>query len=423
MKKTTVTDPTGHPCDAVDDPLTEVLRSGAQRLLVQAIEAEAEAFLALMADWKLEDGRARFVRHGHGPERSIQTGIGAVPVQRAKIRDRATDEAGERIRFTSAILPRWARRSLSLEALLPVLYLRGVSTGDFQEALSALLGPDAPNLSPSVLGRLKDKWGDEYAAWQKRDLSGRRFVYVWADGVYLQARMESQAECMLVIIGATPDGKKELLGFQVGYRESAQSWHELLVSLKGKGLAIAPELATGDGALGFWKALDQIFPKTRHQRCTVHKTANVLNKVPKSIQSQVKHDLREVWTAPDRTAAEKAIDIFAEKYGPKYDKAVHCLTKDRDQLLAFFDFPAEHWEHIRTSNPIESVFATVRHRTVRTKGSLSKTTAKLMVFKLIMTASRTWRRLKSDKLLPKVVEGVTFIDGVEAVEQSTNVAA
>jgi transposase-like protein len=423
MKKHTVIEPAGHPADVVDDPLTEVLRSGAQRLLVQAIEAEAEAFLALMADWKLEDGRARFVRHGHGPERNIQTGIGAVPVQRAKIRDRGAGEASERIRFTSAILPRWSRRSPSLEALLPVLYLRGVSTGDFQEALSALLGPDAPNLSPSVLGRLKGKWDAEYTDWQDRDLSGRRYVYVWADGVYLQARMESQAECMLVIIGATPDGKKELLGFQVGFRESAQSWKELLVDLKGKGLTIAPELAIGDGALGFWKALDQIFPKTRHQRCTVHKTANVLNKVPKSIQSQVKHDLREIWTAPDRTTAEKAIDIFAEKYSPKYDKAVQCLVKDRDRLLAFFDFPAEHWDHIRSTNPIESVFATVRHRTVRTKGALSKTTAKLMVFKLIMTAAKTWRRLKGDKLLPKVVEGVTFIDGVEVVEQSTNVAA
>ena len=423
MPKDTATEPAGHPVDVVDDPLTEVLRSGAQRLLIQAIEAEAEAFLALMSDWKLEDGRARFVRHGHGPERSIQTGIGAVPVQRAKIRDRGAGEADERIRFTSAILPRWARRSPSLEALLPVLYLRGVSTGDFQEALSALLGPEAPNLSPSVLGRLRDKWEVEYTAWQKRDLSGRRFVYVWADGVYLQARMESQAECMLVIIGATPDGKKELLGFQVGFRESAQSWKELLVGLKGKGLTIAPELATGDGALGFWKSLDQVFPETRHQRCTVHKTANVLNKVPKSIQNQVKHDLREVWTAPDRTTAEKAIDIFAEKYGPKYDKAVQCLVKDRDRLLAFFDFPAEHGDHIRTSNPIESVFATVRHRTVRTKGALSQTTARLMVFKLIMTAARTWRRLKGDKLLPKVVEGVTFVDGVETVKQPTNVAA
>ena len=344
MKKHTVTGPGGHPADVVDDPLTEVLRSGARRLLVQAIEAVAWAFLGLMADWKLGDGRARFVRRGRGPERSIRTGIGAVPVQRAKIRDRGAGEAGagERIRFTSAILPRWARRSPSLEALLPVLCLGGVSTGDFQEAPSALLGPDAPNLPPSVLGRLKGKWEAEYTAWQKRDLSGRRFVYVWADGVCLQARMESPAECMLVIIGATPDGKKELLGFQVGFRESAQSWKELLVGLKGKGLTIAPKLATGDGALGFWKALDQVFPRTRHQRCTVHKTANVLDKAPKSIQSQVKHDRREIWTAPDRTTAEKAIDIFAEKYGPKYDKAVQCLVKDRDQLLAFFDVPAGH---------------------------------------------------------------------------------
>ncbi len=422
MKNNTVTEPSGHPID-VDDPLTEVLRSGAQRLLVQAIEAEAEAFLALMASWKLEDGRARFVRHGHGPERDIQTGIGAVPVARAKVRDRGVGEGETRVRFTSAILPRWSRRSPSLEALLPVLYLRGVSAGDFQEALSALLGPDAPNLSPSVISRLKGKWDAEHLAWQERDLSEKRYVYIWADGIYLQARMESQAECMLVIIGATPDGKKELLGFQVGFRESAQSWKELLVGLKSKGLTVAPELATGDGALGFWKALDQVFPKTRHQRCTVHKTANVLNKVPKSIQNQVKHDLRQVWTAPDRTTADKAIDIFAEKYGPKYDKAVQCLVKDRDRLLAFFDFPAEHWDHIRTTNPIESVFATVRHRTVRTKGALSQTTAKLMVFKLIMTAAKTWRKLKGDKLLLKIVEGVTFKDGVEAVEQSTNVAA
>ena len=422
MKNDTVTDRVGHATN-VDDPLTDVLRSGAQRLLIQAVEAEAEVFLALMADWKLADGRARFVRHGHGPERAIQTGIGAVPVQRAKIRDRGAGGAEARVRFTSAILPRWGRRSPSLDALLPVLYLRGVSTGDFQEALSALLGPDAPNLSPSVIGRLKGEWEAEYLAWQERDLSGRRYAYVWADGVYLQARMEPQAECMLVIIGATPDGKKELLGFQVGFRESAQSWKELLVDLKAKGLTIAPELATGDGALGFWKALEEVFPTTRHQRCTVHKTANVLNKVPKSIQPQVKHDLREIWTAPDRATAEKAIDVFAEKYGPKYDKAVQCLVKDRDRLLTFFDFPAEHWDHVRSTNPVESVFATVRHRTVRTKGSLSQKTAKLMVFKLIMTAAKTWRRLKGDNLLPKVIEGVTFKDGVEVVEQSTNVVA
>jgi transposase-like protein len=422
MKNDTVTDPIGHLAD-VDDPLTEVLRSGAQRLLVQAVETEAEAFLALMSAWTLDDGRARFVRHGHGPERTIQTGIGAVPVQRVKVRDRGASSTEARIRFTSAILPRWGRRSPSLDALLPVLYLRGVSTGDFQEALSALLGRDAANLSPSVISRLKGEWLAEYVAWQKRDLSGQRYVYVWADGIYLQARMESQAECMLVIIGATPEGKKELLGFQVGFRESTQSWKELLVDLKAKGLTIAPELATGDGALGFWKALEEAFPSTRHQRCTVHKTANVLNKVPKSIQPQVKHDLREIWTAPDRATAEKAIDIFAGKYAPKYDKAVQCLVKDRDRLLTFFDFPAEHWDHVRTTNPIESVFATVRHRTVRTKGALSQKTAKLMVFKLVMAAARTWRRLKGDNLLPKVIEGVTFEDGVEVSQQPTNVVA
>lgn len=422
MKKDTINEPAGHVAD-VDDPLTEVLRSGAQRLLIQAVEAEAEAFLALMEGWKLGDGRARFVRHGHGPERTIQTGIGAVPVQRAKIRDRGTNGAEDRIRFTSAILPRWGRRSPSLDALLPVLYLRGVSTGDFQEALSAVLGPDAPNLSPSVIGRLKGEWETEYLAWQERDLSARRYVYVWADGVYLQARMEPQAECMLVIIGATAEGKKELLGFQVGFRESAQSWRELLVDLKAKGLTIAPELATGDGALGFWRALEEVFPMTRHQRCTVHKTANVLNKVPKSVQPQVKHDLREIWTAPDRKTADNAIDTFAEKYGPKYDKAVQCLVKDRDRLLTFFDFPAEHWDHVRSTNPVESVFATVRHRTVRTKGALSQKTAKLMVFKLIITAAKTWRRLKGDNMLPKVIEGVTFKDGVEIIEPSTNVVA
>ena len=239
-----------------------------------------------MADRQLADGRARFVRHGHGPERAIQTGIGPVAVQRVKVRDRGPAEAGERVRFTSAILPRWARRTRSLDALLPVLYLRGISTGDFQEALAALLGKDAPNLSPSVIARLKGDWQADYERWQQRDLSARRYVYIWADGVYLQARMEPQAECMLVMIGATPEGKKELVGFQVGVRESAQSWRELLVDLKARGLAIAPELAIGDGALGFWKALEEVFPATRHQRCWVHKTVNVLNKLPKSVQAK-----------------------------------------------------------------------------------------------------------------------------------------
>lgn len=409
--------------ETVDDPLTSMLRSGARRLLAQAVEAEAEAFLAEMRGERLADGRERVVRHGHGPERLVQTGIGPVAVRRVKLRDRGAGEGGERIRFTSALLPRWARRTRSLDALLPILYLRGVSMGDFQEALGALLGRDAPNLSPSVIARLRDEWQADYARWQRRDLSARRYVYIWADGVYLQARMEPQAECMLVLIGATPEGKKELLGFQVGMRESAQSWRELLVDLKARGLLIAPELATGDGALGFWKALEEVSPTTQHQRCTVHKTANVLDKLPKFVQPAAKADLREIWAAPDRATAEAAIATFAEKYGAKYDKAVACLLKDRDALLTFYDFPAEHWEHLRTSNPIESVFATVRHRTVRTKGALSQDTARLMVFKLVMAAAKTWRKLNGENQLPKVVQGITFRNGVEVINTPAQNAA
>ena len=405
--------PFQHP-EEVDDPLTSVLREGARRLLAQAVEAEAEAFLAAMRDERLADGRARLVRHGHGPERTIQTGIGPVPVRRVKVRDRGAEMApgAERITFTSAILPKWARRTKSLDALLPVLYLRGISTGDFQDALAALVGKEAPNLSPSVISRLKEEWQSEYERWQRRDLSVRRYVYVWADGVYLQARMEDDAACMLVLLGATPEGRKELVGFHVGVRESAQSWRELLVDLKARGLALAPEIAVGDGALGFWKALEEIFPPTRHQRCWVHKAANVLNKVPKSVQRAMKADLVEVRDAPDRASAEGAIAVFAEKYGAKYAKAVACLVRDQDALLAFFDFPAEHWDHLRTTNPIESVFATVRHRTVRTKGALSHRTARLMVFKLTMAASRTWRRLKGENRLPMLIAGVKFTDGV-----------
>jgi len=283
--------------------------------------------------------------------------------------------------------------------------------------------PGRADLSPSVIARLSAEWQAEYERWQGRDLSARRYVYVWADGVFLQARMEEHAECMLVLIGATPEGRKELVGFQVGVRESAQSWRELLVEVKRRGLTIAPELAVGDGALGFWKALDEVYPGTRHQRCWVHKTANVLNKVPRSVQETMKADLREIHGAPTRAAAEAALGVFAEKYEAKYARAVECLIKDRDALLAFYDFPAEHWDHLRTSNPIESVFATVRHRTVRTKGSLSPSTARLMVFKLVMAASKTWRRLKGENQLPKVLAGVTFRDGTEVIERPSNRAA
>ena len=409
--------------DEFDDPLTDVLRSGARRLLAQAIEMEAETFLAEMRDVKLPDGRERLVPSRKRVVLPLEAGIGAVPVSRVKLRDRGANGEAERIRFSSSILPKWARRTRSLDALLPVLYLRGVSTGDFQEALSALLGKDAPNLSPSAITRLTAEWNADYERWQKRDLSARRYVYVWADGVYLQARMEDHAECMLVLIGATPEGKKELVGFQTGIRESAQSWRELLVDVKQRGLKIAPDIAVGDGALGFWKALDEVFPGTKHQRCWVHKTANVLNKVPLSVQANMKTDLREIYGAPTRAAAETAIDVFAQKYGAKYDKAVDCLMKDRGTLLAFYDFPAEHWDHLRTSNPIESVFATVRHRTVRTKGSLSSNTARLMVFKLVMAAAKSWRRLKGQNQLPKLLAGVRFQDGIEVIEMKPQSAA
>ena len=424
--------------DEIDDALTAVLRSGARRLLVQAIEAEAEVFLAEMKGERLADGRERVVRHGHGLERLVQTGIGPVEGQRAKLRDRAAGEAGaERIRVTSAILPRWARRTRSLDALLPILYLRGVSMGDFQEALGALKrsGP-CWAVTPRTCRRRRSRGcgasGKRITAVGKGAtcrpgatcMSGRTASTcrrAWSRRP--NARRRRRRGDMLVLIGATPEGKKELVGFQVGVRESAQSWRELLVDLKARGLVIAPELATGDGAFGFWKALDAVSPTTRHQRCTVHKTVNVLDKMPKSVQPAAKADLREVWTAPDRATAEAAIVTFADKYGAKYEKAVACLVKDRDALLTFYDFPAEHWDHLRTSNPIESVFATVRHRTVRTKGALSQDTARLMVFKLVMAASKTWRRLKGENQLPKVVQGVTFRNGVEVADTPAQNAA
>lgn len=413
-----------HQPGAILDPLTEIAREGARQMLMAALKAEAASFVALFDAERLPDGRQRVVRHGAGPERTIQTGIGPIEVARQKVRDRATGVPPEKkIRFTSAILPRWARRSRSLDALLPVLYLRGVSTGDFQEALTALLGPHAPNLSPGVISRLTAGWQEEYDRWQRRDLSARRYVYIWADGVYLQARMEPQTECMLVVIGATPEGKKELVGFQVGVRESAQSWRELLVDLKARGLSVPPELAVGDGALGFWKAIEEVFPSTRHQRCWFHKVSNVLNHFPKSMQPAVTADLREISHAETRAAALAAIETFKEKYALKYERGVACLTKDTEALLSFYDFPAEHWDHLRTSNPIESVFATVRHRTIRTKGALSQKTAKLMVFTLVRAASKTWRRLNGTNQLPRVIEGVKFTDGVATSDPTQNHAA
>jgi transposase-like protein len=404
------------------DPLTDVLRHGARTLLAQAVEAEVAAFLGQHADKQTGDGHRRLVRHGHLPERAIMTGIGPLTVRAPRVRDRA-GAGEERIRFTSALLPPYARRSRSLEVLIPILYLKGISTGDFAEALAALLGKDAGGLSASTIARLKDAWADEHARWLKRDLSAKRYVYFWVDGIHVQARLEDDAQCLLVIIGATPEGKKELVGLVDGVRESAQSWKDLLLDLKRRGLAIGPELAVADGALGFWKALAEVWPKTREQRCWVHKTANVLNKLPNSQQRKAKRALQDIWMAETRKDAEAAFDAFNVSYAVKYEKAVECLSKDRDALLAFYDFPAEHWKHLRTTNPIESTFATVRHRTIRSKGCLSNKTALAMVFKLAQSAETSWHRLRGYNQLPKVIVGVKFKDGIEVVRSQAQAAA
>ena len=399
------------PDDRAEDPLTEVLRHGARTLLAQAIEAEVATFLASHADLVDKAGRRRLVRNGFLPERTIQTGIGEVPVRQPRVRDRGPAAADARIRFTSSILPRYLRRTRSLEELLPWLYLKGISSGDFGEALSALLGPDAPGLSASTIGRLKEVWQAELAAWQARDLTGKRYVYFWVDGVYFNARLDQERQCILVVIGADERGCKELVGLTDGYRESEQSWRELLVDLRHRGLEVGPELAIGDGNLGFWKALRQVYGAAREQRCWVHKTANVLNKLPKGLQGKAKQHLHAIWMAETRAAAEAAFDHFIDAYGAKYDKAVACLVKDRETLLAFYDFPAEHWKHVRTTNPIESTFATVRLRTTKTKGCLSRRTALTMVFQLCQSAQHRWRRLDGPTRLAEVVRGVRFVDG------------
>jgi putative transposase len=404
------------------DALTDVLRNGARALLAQAVEAEVAAMLASHSDKLTDDGRQRLVRHGHLPEREVMTGIGPVAVSCPRVRDRVGKEA-ERIRFSSAILPPYARRSKSLEVLIPILYLKGVSTGDFEEALSALVGKEAGGLSASTIGRLKEAWSEEHARWNRRDLSGRRYVYFWVDGIHVQARLEDDAQCLLVIVGATPEGEKELVGLTDGVRESAQSWKELLLDLKRRGLTIGPELAVADGALGFWKAVEEVWPKTCGQRCWVHKTANVLNKLPKSQQPKAKRALREIWMAATKNDAIAAFDAFIETWGVKYEKAVDCLSKDRDALLAFYDFPAEHWKHLRTTNIIESSFATVRHRTVRSKGCLSNKTALAMIFKLAEAAQKSWRRLNGRNQLPKLILGVKFADGIEVVRSQAQAAA
>ena len=402
-----------HPVDSTTDAITEVLRRGARRLLAAALDSEVEAFLAAYADVRDEHGHRAVVRNGHLPEREVQTGIGAVSVKQARVRVRPSADGVELPKFTSKILPPYLRKSRSIEELIPWLYLKGISTNDYQEALAALLGPDAPGLSASSIVRLKKVWEDEYGDWRTQSLQGKRYVYLWADGIYFNVRLEESRSCILVVIGATEDGKKELLAVHDGVRESELSWREVLLDLKGRGMQIAPKIATGDGALGFWKALRQVFPETREQRCWVHKTANVLNYLPKRHQPEAKRRLHEIWMAPTKKEAERAFDTFLEVYRPKHPKATDCLAKDRDVLLAFYDFPAEHWQHLRTTNPIESTFATVRLRTHKTKGCGSRIATLTMVFKLAQSAEKNWRSLNGSQFLADVIHGIQFKDGIK----------
>lgn len=400
------------------DPLTEVIQAGARELLATAVLAEVSGFISEHAHLLDEDGRQRLVRHGFLPEREVMTGIGKVPVQVPRVRDRGTNEDGSKIKFRSSLVPPYLRKAKSVEELLPWLYLKGISTGDFSEALAALLGPDAEGLSASTITRLKASWWEEYETWRKRDLSGKRYVYIWADGVYFTPRLDGDRQCMLVIIGADAYGEKDVLAIMDGFRENADSWRDLLRSLRKRGLTQAPELAIGDGALGFWTALRDVYPTTREQRCWVHKTANVTGAMPKSLREKAKADLQDIWMAETKKEATAAFDLFLETYGVKYERAVAKLVKERDELLAFYDFPAEHWKHIRTTNPIESVFATVRNRTRKTKGCLNRKTALAMVFRLMMSAKRKWRRISGPNRLPEVIKGVEFRDGIKQLNQA-----
>jgi transposase-like protein len=396
----------------VDDPITDILRNGARQLLAEALEAEIELFLSQYADLSDGKGRKRITRNGYLPEREIQTGIGPVPVKVPRARDRQADGHSEPIRFKSSLLPPYLRKTKSMEELIPWLYLKGISTGDFSEALAALVGKDALGLSASTISRLKSVWQEDLEQWQSQDLSHKRYVYIWADGIYCNVRMEER-QCLLVIIGATKDGRKELLALDSGFRESELSWTEILLDLKHRGLKSAPELAVGDGALGFWKALLKVYGHTRWQRCWVHKTANVLNKLPKSIQAKAKSKLHQIWKAPTKEEAQRHFDDFVNIYGLKYPKAAKCLEKDKEVLLTFYDFPAEHWKHIRTTNPIESTFSTVRLRTAKVRSCFSSKTVITMAFKLCQSAQKRWIRLYHPKRLADIIEGVKFVNGVE----------
>jgi putative transposase len=395
---------------AARDALNELLREGARMLLAQSVEAEVAEWIAERRHLTDEQGRRQVVRNGHAPQRKLLTPVGELGVRQPRVHDRRPED--QREPFRSKLLPPYLRKTKSIEELIPFLYLKGVSTGDFTEALAAILGPGCPGLSATTVTRLKSVWEQEYKAWSSRSLEGKEYVYVWADGIHTNIRLEEDRQCILVLMGATPDGKKELIAMTDGHRESAQSWRELLLDVKRRGLTVEPKLAVGDGALGFWKALAEVFPSTREQRCWVHKTANVLDKLPKGKQANAKAMLHEIWMSETKAEAETAFDAFVESDEAKYPKATGCLAKDRDVLLAFYDFPAEHWKHLRTTNPIESTFATIRLRHRRTKGSGSRVASLTMMFKLAESAARRWRLLNGYELLPDVLRGVAFPNGL-----------
>lgn len=391
------------------DSLTELLRTGARQLIQQAVEAELAEFMAQYKDQPLNNGRAAVVRNGYQPESEIQTGIGPVTVKIPKVRAKN----GKTVTFRSALVPPYVRKTRSLEAALPWLYLKGISTGEMASALKVLIGSEAKGLSASIVARLKQQWADDYRHWCDTRLDKDQWVYIWADGVYSGLRAEDAKLCALVIIGVNERGEKRFLAIEDGVRESSQSWREVLLKLKARGMN-NPKLAIGDGAMGFWAALDEIYPATRHQRCWLHKTMNVLNTVPKSIQSKVKQALHEIWQAETREDAHRAFDWFIKTYEAKYPKATVTLQKDRDELLAFYDFPAQHWQSLRTTNPIESTFGTLRYRTKRSKGCLTRDGMLHMMFKLAECAQKNWRRQRGFNYLAKIITGVKFIDGVEA---------
>ena len=399
------------------DPLTELLRKGAQDLIGQAVESELAELLAQYSDCRTDEGKAAVVRNGYQPQRELQTGIGPVTVRIPKVRSKS----GDAVTFRSALVPPYVRKTASLEAALPWLYLKGISTGEMSEALKVLLGPQASGFSPATVSRLKQVWAQDYRDWSEQRLDQDSWVYVWADGVYSGLRGEQTKLCALVVIGVNERGEKRFLAIEDGVRESTQSWREVLLKLKSRGMN-TPELAIGDGAMGFWAALEEVYPESRQQRCWMHKTMNVLNCLPKSGQAKAKQALHNIWQAATKAEAEKAFDLFINTYEPKYPKATTCLQKDREELMAFYDFPAQHWQSIRTSNPIESTFATIRHRTKRSKGCLSRDGMLHMMFKLGQCAEKNWRRLRGFDYLAKLVTGIKFKDGVE-VPQVDQIAA